>query len=92
MPSYNKNTQILKQQLIQKKKKKTWISPTMAIATIVEEFQAPLNKQLQTTYKKDNNLFYSTCCNFLIQKQIAIRRITKLNVLTINNNKYFYYI
>jgi len=52
MPSYKKNTQILKQQSIQKKKKKAWISPTMEIATTTNELQAPLNKQLQTTYKK----------------------------------------
>ncbi len=34
------------------KKKKTWISPTIAIATITQKLQAPLNKQLQRTYKK----------------------------------------
>jgi hypothetical protein len=51
MLSYNKNIQILKQQSVQKKTK-TWISPTIAIATTTQELQVPLNKQLQTTYKK----------------------------------------
>jgi hypothetical protein len=46
MPSYNKNTQILKQQSIQKNKTKAWISPTIAIATTTQELQAPLNKEL----------------------------------------------
>ncbi len=41
----------------------------MAIATIVKKLQAPLNKQLQKTYKMDNNLLFPTCYNFFIQKQ-----------------------
>jgi hypothetical protein len=52
VPSYNKNIQILKQQSIQKRKTEVCISPTIVITTIVEKLQAPLNKKLQTTYKK----------------------------------------
>jgi hypothetical protein len=58
------------------------------IATTTQELQALLNKQLQTTYKKDSNLFFPTCCNFFIQKQLETIRITNLNVPNINNNKY----
>jgi len=53
MPSYNKSTQILKQQSIQKKQKtKVWISLTIVIATTTQKLQVSLNKQLRTTYKK----------------------------------------
>jgi len=65
VPSYNKNTQIFKQQSIQEKK--TWISPKMAITTIAKKLQVALNKQLQKNIKMDNNLLFPTCYNFLFK-------------------------
>jgi iron-sulfur cluster repair protein YtfE (RIC family) len=63
----------------------------MVITTTLEEFQAPLNKQLQTHMKKDSNLFFPTCYNFLIQKQqLVARKIAKLNVFIISNNILYY--
>jgi hypothetical protein len=61
----------------------------MAIATTAKEIHFPSNIQLQTTYKRDNNLLFPTCYkNFIQKQQFGARRITKSNVPTTSNNKY----
>jgi len=58
------------------------------IATTTQELQAPLNKHCKQHIKRDNNLFFPSCYNFFIQKQLETIRIANLNVPNINNNKY----
>jgi hypothetical protein len=62
----------------------------MVITTIVEELQAPLNKQLQTTYEKWIIIFFSNLPQiFNIEITTCSKKNCKINCsYTSNNNKY----
>jgi hypothetical protein len=62
----------------------------MAIATIVKKLKLPYTNSYKKHKKWIITYFFQLVTTFLYKNiNLAIRRIAKLNVPTINNNKYY---
>jgi len=72
-----------------KKKKKNLNLPSNGNCHCCQRTSSSLTNNYTQHIKMDNNLLFPTCYNFFIQKQLAAKKIEKLNVPTINNNKYY---